>query len=134
MNPSPEQIQNIFDEIHSIAVIGARMDGPAYEVPEYLNAHGYHCYPVGPKEGEIWGETFVKVVTDLEQPIDAVVLFRRSEAIKDHVDEILAMDPLPFVVWLQKGIRDDASATRFEDAGIQVVQDRCMMVEHRNLS
>lgn len=65
--------------------------------------------------------------------VDVVEVFRRSEALPEHLDEILAMEPKPKVVWFQKGIRNDGVARRLIAAGIDVVQDRCMYEEHRRL-
>ena len=72
-------------------------------------------------------------LTELTAPVDVVDVFRRAEALPAHVDEILAMKPLPKVVWFQSGVRNDAVARTLEAAGITVVQDRCMLADHRAL-
>lgn len=131
---SDQEILEILGAVKSLAIVGAREDGPAFYVPEYLQKQGYRTVPVTPKGGEIWG---VEAVTSLESigtAPDAVVLFRRSEAIPGHVPEILALDPLPKLVWMQKGIENAEAAEELEAQGVFVVQDRCMMVEHKRLT
>ncbi len=119
----------------TVAVLGAHPEPsrPAHYVPAYLVEHGYTVYPVNiTKVGQtLFGQPVRASLTELEGPIDVVDVFRPSSAIADHVDEILAMTPLPGAVWLQLGIRDDASAERLRAAGIRVVQDRCMLADHR---
>jgi predicted CoA-binding protein len=80
-----------------------------------------------------FGNPFVASLADLGEPIDILDVFRRPELVAGHTAEILAMSPLPRVVWLQLGIRDDAFARTVRDAGITVVQDRCMLADHRRL-
>ena len=69
----------------------------------------------------------------MDEPIDLVDFFRAPRHLPAHADEVLGLSPLPRAVWLQLGIRNDAFARRLEDAGVGVVQDRCLMVEHRRL-
>ena len=70
---------------------------------------------------------------EVDEPVDIVNLFRATEHIEGHVEEILAMDPRPKAVWMQLGIHHGPGAARMRAAGIAVVQDRCIMVEHRRL-
>ena len=134
---SASQLRTVFDETETIAVLGAHPDPqkPAHFVPEYLYQQGYRVLPVNPKyAGEtLWGETPRRTLTDLEGPIDVVDVFRRAEHLPEHADEILALDPLPKVVWLQQGIRHEEVAARLVDAGIDVVQDTCMLAAHKKL-
>jgi len=81
----------------------------------------------------VLGERCVATLAELAEPADLVDVFRAPQHLPGHTDEILALRPLPRAVWLQLGIRDDASAERLAAAGIRVVQDRCLMVEHRRL-
>ena len=120
---------------HSIAVLGIKAGETedAYRVPRYLQAAGHRILPVNPKLQSVLGEPCAARLADLGEPVDMIDVFRASQHIARHVDEILAMDPRPRCVWLQLGIRDDASATRLETRGIAVVQDRCLLVEHRRL-
>lgn len=118
-----------------VAVLGAHTAAykAACYVPEYLHAQGYRILPVNPgKVGQtLWGEPVVATLAELREPVDLVDVFRRSELLAGHVDDILAMDPRPAVVWFQLGIRNDAVAERLRAAGIEVVQDRCTLADHR---
>jgi hypothetical protein len=118
-----------------IAVLGAHPDPakPAHYVPDYLRQRGYRILPANPVyAGQVlWGEAVRASLLEIGEPVDVVDVFRRSEQVAEHVDDILALRPA--LVWLQSGIRNDVAARTFEDAGIAVVQDRCLMVEHRRL-
>ena len=128
-------LRDILTSDRSIAVLGIKSDAAedAYRVPAYLQAHGYRVFGVNPKLESVLGEPCVASLGELEDPIDLVNVFRASAHIPGHVDEILAMQPRPRSVWLQLGIGDDASAARLEASGIRVVQDRCILIEHRRL-
>jgi len=118
---------------HRIAVLGAsaRRERPSFEVAAYLARHGYEILPVNPRYvGEpLHGRTVLASLAEISEAVDIVDVFRRAEDIDDHVEEILAMRPLPAAVWFQLGIRNDA-ASRLRAAGIIVVQDRCTKIEH----
>ena len=126
-----------FATTRRIAVLGAHRDPwkPAFYVPDYLHQTGYDILPVNPVlVGEtLWGRP-VRATLGEVGAVDMVVVFRRSELLPAHLPEILAMQPLPRCVWLQSGIRLDSFAKILEERGIQVVQDRCSMVEHRRLA
>lgn len=130
-------IKEILEKTETIAVIGAKKDEweYAYKVPLYMQQHGYRVLPVNPKyEGdEIFGEPAVERVDKLIDPVDLVLIFRRSEFLDDHAVDILRMIPLPKYVWFQLGIYNDNAAKLLEAGGIKVVQNRCIMVEHANL-
>lgn len=131
------EIAEILRQTRSIAVVGMKQpgQGPAHAVPQYLESHGYEIFPVNPRiDSELLGRQPFGDVDEIDVPVDLVLLFRRSEAIPGHVDEILAMKHQPRVVWMQSGIRNAAAAKQLNEAGIDVVQDRCMMVDHRRLS
>jgi predicted CoA-binding protein len=101
-------------------------------VPRYLAAAGFDIVPVPvyyPEVTEILGRRVYRRLTDIPDSIDLVNVFRRSHDINGHVEEILAK--MPTAVWFQSGIRNDAAAETLAKAGIKVVQDRCLMVEHR---
>ena len=130
-------ISTLLAEARRIAVLGARgathRDRPAHYVPRYLKEAGYRIYPVPvhePRPIEILDVPCVSELAALP-PVDIVNVFRRPEDIPAHLDALLALRPR--AVWLQLGIRDDASAGQLALAGIDVVQDRCIMVEHRRL-
>jgi predicted CoA-binding protein len=118
-----------------VAVLGAsaRPERPGYYVPAYLREQGYRIRPVNPAEAgtRLHDATTVGSLGDVDEPVDVVDVFRRPDQLAAHLPEILAMRPLPRVVWLQSGIRDDAVADALVAAGIDVVQDRCMLAEHR---
>jgi predicted CoA-binding protein len=125
----------LLQDARTIAVLGATgtRHKAAHYVPAYLAEQGFRVLPVNAvKVGtELFGQPVVGALTDLTEPVDLVDVFRRSELLVEHEAEILAMDPLPRVVWFQQGIRDDALAARLEAAGITVVQDACTLAVHR---
>ena len=116
-----------------IAVLGIKIPEsrqPAYYVPEYAKRSGYEIVPVPvyyPEVTEILGEPVFRSVSAVPGDVDMVNVFRRPKDIDAHVDDILAKNPKS--VWFQLGIRNDAAAERFARAGIDVVQDRCLLVE-----
>jgi predicted CoA-binding protein len=130
-------LARIFRESRTIAVLGATNDRsrPAYYVPAYLRSRGYLVQGVNPiLEGEeLFGEPVAASLADLPQPADVIDVFRRPAFLPGHATEILALPWKPAVVWFQLGIRNDAAARRLAEAGIHVVQDRCMMPDHRRL-
>ena len=136
---SDEQIlKEILEEAHSIAVVGIKADDheDAFRIPAYMQAQGYQIIPVNPKLSHVLE---VEAYADLGQipatlhPIDIINLFRASEHLPSHVDEILSLPHRPRVVWTQLGIHHGPSAQRLREAGIKVIQDRCIMVDHRQL-
>lgn len=121
-----------------VAVLGMKTEAqagqPAFYVPEYLHRAGLDVVPVPvyyPDVTEILGKKVYRRLADVPGEIDLVDVFRRSQDVAPHLDDILAAKPK--AVWLQSGIRDDAVAARLAEEGIRVVQDRCLMVEHRRL-
>ena len=136
MTETPDlELRQILLETRSIAVVGikAKPSEDAFRVPQYLQQQGYRIVPVSPKLESVLGEPAVTGLDQAPGPIDLVNLFRASDHIPGHADEILAMSPQPRAVWMQLGIRHEAAAARLRAAGIQVVQDRCIMVDHRRL-
>ncbi len=103
----------------------------AWFVPEYLNRQGIELFPVpvGSEAEEILGRKAYRRIADLPRPIDVVDVFRRPKDVEAHVEELVALAPR--CVWLQLGIRNDRAAETLARAGIAVVQDRCLMAEHR---
>jgi hypothetical protein len=117
--------------ITTIAVVGAKPDGgPAERIPAYLAEHGYRVVPVNPKLLTVAGIQSVATLDDAG-PVDVVVFFRRSESIPGHRDEFLRAAPK--VGWMQQGITNADEAAVWHENGIDDVQDRCIMVEHRRL-
>ncbi len=127
------EIQTLLEAVNRIAVVGIKAgpDEDAYRVPRYLQAAGYEILPVSPRLGRVLGLDCAPRLADLSRSPDLVNLFRASANIPAHTDEILSLPERPRAVWMQLGIRCDASAARLEAAGIAVVQDRCIMLDHR---
>ena len=130
-------LRAILRSAKTVAVIGAKAGShePAFYVPAYLAARGYQIWPVNPTiTGQTLHDTEVAgSVADLDEPADVVEIFRRPEYLPGHAREILALPWRPKAVWFQLGIRHDGAAETLARAGIRVVQDRCMMPEHRRL-
>jgi uncharacterized protein len=133
---SPSDIRNLIRQTQRVAVLGikteAQADQPAFYVPKYLVTAGFEVMPVPvyyPDVMEILGKRVHRRLMEIPGNIDLVDVFRRSQDIDGHVEDILAKKPT--AVWFQSGIRNDAAAETLAKAGIKVVQDRCLMVEHR---
>ena len=131
--PAPDP-REILQTVRTIAVLGAHSDPtrPAHYVPAYLQDQGYTILPVNAVTAgrQLFGETVRASLAELDRPVDMVDVFRRPDALPDHLEDILAMRPLPRVVWLQQGIRNDAFAARLEAHGIIVISDRCTLTDH----
>ncbi len=130
---TPNEIGTLLGSIRRIAVLGIKTPetgAPAYYVPAYAQRVGYEIVPVPvyyPDVTTILGEPVYRRLVDVPGQIDMVNVFRRSHDIPAHVDDILAARPR--AVWFQLGIRNDAVAEQLARAGIDVVQDRCLLVE-----
>ena len=129
-------IANLLNETRTIAVLGIKTEAqagqPAFYVPSYLQAAGFQIIPVPvyyPTVTRILGQEVYRRLIDIPIDIDLVNVFRRSQDVPPHVGDILAK--MPRAVWLQSGIRNDAVAETLAKAGIGVVQDRCLMVDHQ---
>jgi uncharacterized protein len=135
---SDAAIANLLRETKRIAVLGIKPEShssqPAYYVPRYMQQAGFEIVPVPvyyPEVTEIMGEKVFRDLRDVPGSIDMVNVFRRDTDIMRHVDEII--DARPKSVWFQLGIRNDIAAEAFAREGIKVVQNLCLMVEHRAL-
>ncbi|MFC4986581.1 MULTISPECIES: CoA-binding protein [Saliphagus] len=130
---SDERLREVLD-VETIAVVGcsSTRGKDAHEIPRYLADRGYDVIPVNPYAEEVLGRQTYDGLADVEEGIDVVCVFRPSEEVSGIVDEALEREDAG-VIWTQLGIRDDEAASRAEDAGRTVVQDRCMKVEHRRL-
>jgi uncharacterized protein len=133
-----EGIQRILRESRRIAILGIKTEAqsgqPAFWVAEYLKNAGYEIIPVPvyyPDATRILGEDVHRRVTDVPKPLDLVLVFRKSQDVAQHLDDLLAARPS--AVWMQSGIRNDAVARQLAESGIDVVQNRCAMIEHRVL-
>lgn len=129
------ELRDFLAATQTIAVLGAHTNHnkAAFYVPDYLYRHGYRIVPTNPVfAGQtLWGEKVRANLNEILEPVDLLDVFRRSDALPDHLEEILALRPR--LVWLQSGIRNDAFAEKLEQNGITVVQDRCLMVVHSQL-
>lgn len=132
---SDGQLRTLLSEAKTIAVVGAKAEPSedAYRIPLYMQRAGYRIVPVNPKVERTLDEPCHADLGSVEVPVDIVNLFRASEHVSGHVDEILALDPPPRAVWMQLGIHNGEAAVRLREAGIGVIQDRCIMVDHRRL-
>lgn len=122
--------------VRRVAVLGIKTEAqrgqPAFDVAEYLDQQGLEVVPVPvyyPECTQILGRPVFRTVAAIPGSLDCVVVFRRPQDIDQHVDDLIAKHPT--LVWFQLGIRNDAAAERLVAAGINVVQDRCLLVEHR---
>ncbi len=134
MRPDPE-LAAILRTARTIAVVGLSPcpERPSHQVAAYLQAAGYRILPVRPDGEFILGEPVYPnlAAAGAAGPLDIVNIFRRSEAVAELTGDLLALRPR--LVWMQVGVRDPVTAARLEAAGIPVVMDRCLMVDHRSL-
>lgn len=132
-----EYIAGILRAMKRIAVVGAsaNLERASNYVSRFLADVGYDVTPVNPGHAgeEIAGRLTYARLADVPGPIDMVDVFRRSEDVPAVVAEALALDPLPKVIWMQVGIRNDAAAAEAETAGVRVVMDRCPKIEYPRL-
>ncbi|MBK6428252.1 MAG: CoA-binding protein [Blastocatellia bacterium] len=134
-----DDIADVLATTRRIAVLGIKTEAqsgqPSIEVPRYMQEHGYDIVPVPvyyPDVQTILGRQVVRRLADVAPPADMVNVFRRSEDVPAHVDDILAAKPR--VVWMQLGIENEAASESLARAGIKVVQNRCLMVDHARLA
>lgn len=136
---TPDQIRDLLKATKTIAVLGiktgAQAGQPAFYVPSYMQSAGFKIIPVPvyyPEVTEILGERVYRTVSEVPEEVDMVNIFRRAQDIPPHVPDILAKKPKS--VWMQLGIYRDDVAEELARAGIKVVQDRCLMVDHRRFA
>jgi predicted CoA-binding protein len=134
---TPQELRALLERTHRIAVLGVKTPEsgqPAYYVPDHAHRVGYDVIPVPvyyPEMRELFGNPVYRTLAEIPGDIDLVDVFRRPQDIPKHVDDIL--EKRPKAVWLQSGIRHEAVAEQLARAGIQVVQDRCLLVELRRI-
>lgn len=131
-------IRGLLAGTRTIAVLGIKTEAqasqPAFYVPSYLASAGFQIVPVPvyyPNVTEILGQKVYRKLVDIPIEVDMVNVFRRSQDVSAHLEDLLAKKPK--AVWMQTGISDDSVAKALAQAGIKVVQDRCLMVDHRYL-
>jgi predicted CoA-binding protein len=131
-------IRSILHSVKRIALVGASSNParPSYIVVKYLLSRGYDVKPVNPGLAgqELLGVPVYGRLADVPGPIDMVEIFRNSEAAGPVTDEALALDPLPRIIWMQLGVRNDAAAAKAEARGVTVIMNRCPKIEYGRLS
>ncbi|MER9074491.1 CoA-binding protein [Mesorhizobium sp. M0904] len=131
-------IAGILNSVKTIAMVGASANDvrPSYFVLKYLLGKGFSVFPINPGQAgkEILGRMTYARLADVPEPIDMVDVFRGSVAVPGIVEEVLRLDPLPNVIWMQLGVRNDEAAARAEAAGVKVVMNRCPKIEYGKLS
>ena len=133
-NPSDQELKELLTNATTIAIVGASSnpDKASYGIMQKLQKAGYKVIPVNPRETEILGERSYPSLIDVPERIDIVDVFRRSEHVGAIVDESLAVHPK--LIWLQLGVVDAAAAQRAAAAGIALIQDLCIAIEHKSLA
>jgi hypothetical protein len=133
-NASPEAVRRILASARTVAVIGLsdKPDRDSHHVAAYLQAHGYRIIPVNPNVSTVLGEKAYPNLREVLEPVDIVDIFRKPDAVPEIVDEAIARRAQ--VIWMQEGIAHNAAADKARAAGLQVVMNKCMLKEHRNLS
>lgn len=134
LNYSEDLLRSLLMSVSTIAVVGASPNParPVYGVMAYLLNAGYRVIPVNPGQAgrAILGQKVFATLADVPEPVDLVDIFRRQEALAGVVDESLRLNPLPKAIWMQLDLRDDVAAAKAEVAGMTVIMDRCIKIEH----
>jgi len=137
-NYSDDYIRGILNSVKTIAMVGASPVEvrPSYFAFKYLVQRGYDMIPVNPGHvgKTLLGRPFVASLSEIGRPIDMIDIFRNSSHIMPVVDEALTLSPLPKVIWMQLGARDDTAAAKAEAVGLKVVMNRCPKIEWGRLS
>lgn len=128
-----QTLRQVLADSRAIAVVGlsANWWRPSYFAAKYLQDHGYRIIPVNPGYESILGERCYARLEDIPERIDVVDLFQRPEKVEPHVDAAIALG-VP-VLWMQIGVINDAAAEKARKAGMTVIMDRCMKIEHARL-
>ncbi|MHB0867949.1 MAG: CoA-binding protein [Chloroflexota bacterium] len=129
-----ESIKRILEKGRTIAVVGLspKPERPSYGVASYLQQQGYRIIPVNPTVDQVLGERSYPDLKSVPERIDVVDIFRRSEDVPPVVDEAIQVGA--WAVWMQEGVANEAAAAKARQAGLEVVEDRCILKEHRRLS
>ena len=129
--PGADPIADILKKYKTIAVVGLSSNPmrPSHGVTEHMQAAGYRIIPVNPNETEVLGEKSYARLEDVPQKIDIVDVFRRAEEVPPVVESAIRVGAK--VVWLQLGIENDAAAEKARAAGLTVIEDACILIEHR---
>jgi predicted CoA-binding protein len=124
-------IKEILERYKNIAVVGlsSQTRRPSYSVSQYMQNAGYRIIPVNPNEAEVLGEKAYASLDDVPDPVEIVDIFRRPEFVPDIVDAAIRRKAR--VIWMQLGVVHEAAAERARAAGLEVVMDKCILIEHR---
>ncbi|MCS4504542.1 CoA-binding protein [Arhodomonas aquaeolei] len=133
MTDTDTSLRALLQHTHTIAVVGLspKPQRPSHGVAQYLQAHGYRVIPVNPGHETILGETSYPDLRSIPEPVDMVDVFRRPDQVAAVVEDAVAVGAPS--LWLQLGVIDEAAAQRARDAGLTVVMDRCLKIEHARL-
>ena len=127
------KIPDLLRSAHTIAVVGLSSNPmrPSNGVSEYMKRAGYRIIPVNPNETEVLGEKSYARLEDVPEPIDVVNVFRRPQFVPEIVESAIRIGAK--AIWLQEGVIHEAAARRAQQAGLDVVMDRCLLKEHRKM-
>jgi len=128
------EIGQILKNYRNIAVVGLspKENRPSNQVAAYLLAAGYHVIPVNPGQSEIFGRPCYPDLLAVPEPVEIVDIFRRSEEVEPIVEQAIKIGAK--AIWMQLGIVNKAAATLAREAGLKVIMDRCLKIEHQNLA
>ncbi len=132
---SDKELTALLSEVKTIAIIGAKdkPSAPVDHVGRYLIEAGYNVIPVHPKRLNVWGLDTYPTINDIPVPIDIVDLFRAAQFCPGHADEFLKLESTPRCFWMQSGIFSPESRNILDAKPVTVIEDRCIMVEHKRL-
>jgi len=125
-----DPITSILEKYHTLVVVGlsSKPSRPSYGVARYMQAHGYRVIPVNPNEEEVLGEKAYRTLDEVPEPLGVIVIFRKPEFVPGIVESAIRKGAL--AIWMQEGIEHEQAARRAREAGLEVVQDRCIFKEH----
>ena len=125
-----ESILMILEHYKTLAVVGLspKSSRPSHGVSAYMKAHGYRIIPVNPSETEVLGEKAYPALEAVPEPVEVVVVFRRAEYVRDVVES--AIHKGAKVIWMQEGVFNREASLRAQEAGLTVIEDRCILKEH----
>jgi uncharacterized protein len=126
----PDAISDILERYKSLAIVGlsSKWSRPSHGVGTYMQSKGYRIIPVNPQETSVLGERAYASLEEVSEPLEVVVIFRRPEFVAAVVDAAIRKGAK--VIWMQEGVVHEEAARRAREAGIQVIQDRCILKEH----
>ena len=125
-----DQIVSILEKYKTLVVVGlsSKPRRPSHGVASYMKAHGYHIIPVNPHEASVLNERAYASLEEVPEPVEVVVIFRRSEFVPEIVESAIRMHAK--VIWMQEGVIHEDAARAARAAGLAVIQDRCILKEH----